>query len=70
MAAMSRCAAGGPEGSTGIATTTAGACGVGDSASVPGAWGTSSGAARRRRRSSGRCHTPWRPGRLAAAGAS
>ncbi len=40
------------------------------SSSAPAACGTSSGASRSRRRSSGRCQTPWRPGRLAAAGAS
>ena len=57
-------------GSTGTGTTIAGACGPGVSASEPSAHGTSRGAWRSRRRSSGRCQTPWRPGRLPAAGAS
>ena len=57
-------------GATGIGTTTAGARGAGASARPPGLHGTSSGAAARRRRSTGRCQTPCRPGRLPAAGAS
>ena len=62
--------AGGPEGATGTGTTTACACGAGASASAPSLHGSSSGAAANRRRSTGRCQTPWRPGRLPAAGAS
>jgi hypothetical protein len=61
---------GGPDGSTGIGTTTAGTSGEPASTSAPRACGTSSGASRNRRRSTGRCHTPCRPGRFAAPGAS
>ena len=43
---------------------------MGDSPRAPSLQGSSSGAWRRRRRSSGRCHSPWRPGRLPAAVAS
>ena len=50
--------------------TIASACGEGASARPPSSHGTSSGAAPSSRRSTGRCHTPWRPGRLPAAGAS
>ncbi len=66
---MSR-AAGAPDGATGTGTTTASACGRGASARPPSLHGTSSGAAAKRRASTGRCQTPWRPGRLPAAGAS
>ena len=61
---MSRAAAGGPDGATGIGTTTDGpgsACGI---------HGTSTVAARSRRASTGRCQSPWRPGRVSAASAS
>ena len=67
---MSRTPDGGPEALTGTGTTTAGVCPAGDSASAPTLWGISSGAWRRRSRSTGRCQTPSRPGRFAAAGAS
>jgi hypothetical protein len=70
IAAMSRSAAGSPLGSTGTGTTTASACGEGASASPPSLHGTSSVASANRRRSTGRCQSPWRPGRLPAAGAS
>ena len=43
---------------------------AGASRRPPSLHGNSSGAWRRRRRSSGRCHSPWRPGRFPAAGAS
>src|SRR5829696_143473 len=65
---MSRSPAG-PLGATGTGTTTASACRRA-SASPPSLQGTSSFAATSRRRSTGRCQTPWRPGRLPAAGAS
>ena len=42
----------------------------GASARPPSLHGTSSAASRKRRRSTGRCQSPWRPGRLPAAGAS
>ena len=44
--------------------------GPANSASAPSLQGSKRGAWRRRRRSKGRCHRPWRPGRLPAAGAS
>ena len=69
-AARSRVAAGGPDGATGIGTTIAGPCGAGAAASAPSLAGSSSGAAANRRRSTGRCQIPCRPGRFAAAGAS
>jgi hypothetical protein len=67
---MSRSPPGGPDGATGIGTTIAAPCGAGAWASAPSLVGSSSGAAANRRRSTGRCQIPWRPGRLAAAGAS
>jgi len=70
IAAMSRGVAIEPERSTGIGTTTASACGWGTASSVRALTGMSSDASRTRRRSTGRCHNPWRPGRLAAIGAS
>ena len=59
-----------PDGATGIGTTSASACGDGASSNPPSLHGSSSGAARKRRASTGRCQTPWRPGRLPRAGAS
>ena len=59
-----------PLGATGTGTTIASACGCGASASPPSLHGTSSGALASLRRSTGRCQSPWRPGRLPAAGAS
>jgi hypothetical protein len=70
MAAMSRSPFACPLGATGTGTTTASARGRGASANPPSLHGTSSGAAASRRRSTGRCQSPWRPGRLPAAGAS
>jgi hypothetical protein len=67
---MSRSGLRAPLGSTGTGTTTASPRGRGASARPPSLHGTSSGALARRRRSTGRCHRPWRPGRLPAAGAS
>ena len=67
---MSRSLGGGPLGATGTGTTSASARGCGASASPPSLHGTSSGAFASRRRSTGRCQIPWRPGRLPAAGAS
>ena len=61
---------GSPLRSTGTGTTTASARGDGASASPPSLHGTSSDASRKRRRSTGRCQIPCRPGRLPAAGAS
>ena len=59
-----------PLGATGTGTTTASACGDGASASPPSLHGTSNDASRSRRRSTGRCQSPCRPGRFPAAGAS
>ena len=59
-----------PDDATGIGTTSASACGVGASSNPPALHGSSSGAVRNRRASTGRCQTPWRPGRLPRAGAS
>ena len=59
-----------PDGATGIGTITASAWGDGASARPSALHGTSSGAAVNRRASTGRCQSPWRPGRLPAAGAS
>jgi hypothetical protein len=56
-------------GSTATGTTTAGVAGAGSGSAVA-AVGMSSVAAPSRRRSSGRCQIPWRPGRLAIASAS
>ena len=70
MTAVTSRSTAGPLASTGTRTTTASPCGDGASASPPSLHGTSSGASRIRRRSTGRCQTPWRPGRLPAAGAS
>ena len=59
-----------PDGATGMGTTIAGPCGAGAAASAGSLVGSSSGAAAKRRRSTGRCQIPWRPGRFAAAGES
>ena len=45
-------------------------CGAGAAASARSLHGSSSGAAAKRRRSTGRCQIPWRPGRFPAAGES
>ena len=75
MAATSRPGAAGPEVATATPTTSgcpddpaAGA--AGHSRSEASLQGSSNGEAASRRRSSGRCQSPWRPGRLAAAQAS
>ena len=65
--------AAGPEGATGIGITSVRSerPGEGGASSIArSVSGSSSGAAARRLRSSGRCQRPWRPGRFPADGAS
>ena len=67
---MSRTAAGAPEALTATGTTTAPGVGRRQRVSESGAIVSTSGACASRRRSTARCHTPWRPGRFSAAIAS